>query len=58
MTIVQGGLPRAVRFREEEGTGLLVKAWVNGAGPYTFAVDTGAGGSLLSRRVAVEAGVA
>ena len=57
MTIVQGGLPRAVRFREEEGTGLLVKAWVNGAGPYTFAVDTGAGGSLLSRRVAVEAGV-
>src|SRR5215213_4746746 len=57
MTIVQGGLPRAVRFREEEGLGLLVRAWVNGRGPYTFAIDTGAGGSLLSRRVAVEAGV-
>jgi predicted aspartyl protease len=57
MTVVQGGLPRAVRFREEEGLGLLVKAWVNGAGPYTFAIDTGAGGSLLSRRVANEAGV-
>jgi hypothetical protein len=57
MTNAQGALPRAVSFREEEGLGLLVRAWVNGAGPYTFAVDTGAGGSLLTRRVAVEAGV-
>jgi hypothetical protein len=53
----QARLPRAVRFREEEGRGLLVRAWVNGHGPYTFAIDTGAGGSLLSRRVAVEAKV-
>lgn len=51
------GLPRTVRFREETGRGLLVSAWVNGAGPYTFAVDTGAGATLLSRRVADQARV-
>jgi predicted aspartyl protease len=51
-------LPRTVRFREETGRGLLVSAWVNGAGPFTFAVDTGAGATLLSRRVADEARVA
>ena len=48
-------LPRPIRFREVEGRGLLIKAWVNGAGPYTFALDTGAGATLLSRRVAAEA---
>jgi predicted aspartyl protease len=52
------GLPRTVRFREVEGRGLLVSAWVNGAGPFTFAVDTGAGATILSRRVAEEARVA
>ena len=46
------GLPRVVRFREKEGLGLLISAWVNGAGPYTFAIDTGAGATILSRRVA------
>lgn len=50
-------LPRVVRFREVEGRGLLVSAWVNGAGPFTFAVDTGAGATILSRRVASEARV-
>jgi predicted aspartyl protease len=50
-------LPRAVRFREASGRGLLIRAWVNGAGPYTFAVDTGAGATILSRRVAGEARV-
>jgi predicted aspartyl protease len=48
-------LPRTVRFREVEGRGLLVSAWVNGAGPFTFAIDTGAGATILSRRVAAEA---
>jgi hypothetical protein len=51
-------LPRLIRFREVEGRGLLVSAWVNGSGPYTFAIDTGAGGTLLSRHVANEARVA
>lgn len=31
--------------------GLLANVWLNGAGPFTFAVDTGAGVSLISRNV-------
>src|SRR2546423_15556923 len=50
-------LPAPVRFREESGRGLLVRAWVNGAGPYTFALDTGAGANIISERVAREAHV-
>jgi predicted aspartyl protease len=45
-------LPSPADLRESEGRGLLVKAWVNGAGPFNFAVDTGAGASILSPRVA------
>src|SRR5215210_7586654 len=45
-------LPADVYFRESDGRGLLVKTWVNGAGPFTFAVDTGAGATVLSPRVA------
>ena len=50
-------IPRSVTFRELRGRGLIVKAWVNSAGPYSFAVDTGAGATLLSTRVATEAHV-
>jgi hypothetical protein len=50
-------VPRAVSFRDVEGRGLLVEAWINSAGPFTFAVDTGAGTTVLSQRVATEAGV-
>src|SRR5437764_12203849 len=50
-------LPSPVGFRESGNRGLLVKAWVNGAGPYTFAVDTGAGATVLSPHVAGEARV-
>ncbi|HKR02039.1 MAG TPA: aspartyl protease family protein [Pyrinomonadaceae bacterium] len=50
-----GQLPRTVRFQEVRGRGLLVSVWVNGSGPYTFAVDTGAGATIISRRVAGEA---
>jgi predicted aspartyl protease len=50
-------LPNPVHFREVNGRGLLISVWVNDAGPYTFAVDTGAGATILSRRVADEAGV-
>jgi hypothetical protein len=52
-----GNLPADVSFRESVGRGLLVRAWVNGSGPYTFAVDTGAGATILSPRVAGEARV-
>ncbi|MCA1591209.1 MAG: retroviral-like aspartic protease family protein [Acidobacteria bacterium] len=50
-------LPAPVRFRESEGRGLLVSAWVNGVGNFTFAVDTGAGATILSPRVASAARV-
>lgn len=50
-------VPRPVSFREVGGRGLLVRTWVNGTGPYSFAVDTGAGATILSRRVAAEARV-
>lgn len=59
VAVVKSGkrVPLPVRFREVEGRGILVSAWVNGAGEYTFAVDTGAGATILSERVAQEARV-
>jgi hypothetical protein len=51
-------LPAVARFREVEGRGLLVKVWVNNSGPYNFAIDTGAGASIISRRVAAETRIA
>lgn len=51
-------LPAPARFREVEGRGLLVKVWVNNSGPYNFAIDTGAGATIISRGVAAEARVA
>lgn len=51
-------VPSPVEFREDEGRGLLVKMWVNGVGPMTFAVDTGAGMTIISPRAAARAAVA
>ena len=39
-----------IRLREEHD-GLVADAWINGAGPFVFAIDTGAGVSLISRNV-------
>src|SRR2546421_7304309 len=50
-------LPHPVTFREVYGRGLLVDAWINSVGPFTFAVDTGAGVTLMSHRAASAAGV-
>jgi Aspartyl protease len=50
-------VPRAVYFREVAGRGLLADVWINGTGPYTFAIDTGAGATIVSSRVAGAAGV-
>src|SRR2546423_14043810 len=50
-------LPRPVSFREVRGRGLLVSTWVNGVGPFNFAVDTGAGATIIAPRVAEEAHV-
>jgi hypothetical protein len=39
-----------IRLRDES-TGLLASGWINDAGPFVFAIDTGAGVSLISRSV-------
>jgi predicted aspartyl protease len=52
-----GRLPRLTRLRQTRSHGLVVQTWVNGSGPYSFAVDTGAGSTILSERVASEARV-
>jgi len=36
---------------------LLIDTWINSAGPFTFAIDTGAGITIISPRVAREAEV-
>jgi predicted aspartyl protease len=51
-------IPYPASFREIEGRGLMAKVWVNGAGAYNFAIDTGAGTTIISERVASEARVA
>src|SRR6185436_8875861 len=43
------GLP--VRLKQSSGRGLLTDVWIRGSGPFTFAVDTGAGVTLVSRSV-------
>ncbi|MFZ0751761.1 MAG: retroviral-like aspartic protease family protein [Pyrinomonadaceae bacterium] len=43
---------RPVRLREVRGRGLLADVWVNSFGPFIFAVDTGAGATLVSPRLA------
>ena len=50
-------LPRKVSFRDINGRGLLVRTWVNGVGPFNFAIDTGAGATIIAPRVAEEAHV-
>jgi predicted aspartyl protease len=50
-------VPRPASFREVPGRGLIVRTWINSAGPFNFAIDTGAGATLLSPRVADEARV-
>ncbi len=50
-------VPRPASFREVPGRGLIVRTWINSAGPFSFAIDTGAGATLLSPRVADEARV-
>src|SRR5437588_12726345 len=49
-------LPHPAAFREVSGRGLLITTWINSQGPFTFAIDTGAGATRLSQRVAEEAG--
>ena len=40
-----------IRLKDERERGLLAQGWINGAGPFVFVIDTGAGVSLVSRNV-------
>jgi hypothetical protein len=42
-----------IRLRDD-ARGLLASGWIKGRGPFVFAIDTGAGVSLVSRRVVAE----
>lgn len=46
----------SVRLRDGRD-GLVANTWINGKGPFTFAIDTGAGVSLINRSVADRAGL-
>jgi len=46
-----------VSFREVSGRGLLTTVWINSSGPYSFAIDTGAGATLVSTRLAAQLGL-
>ena len=50
-------LPTPVRLREAKGRGLLTQAWINGHGPFTVAIDTGAGLTILGQGVAAAVGL-
>ena len=49
--------PRPARFRLDRDRGLLVTAWVNGRGPFVFAIDTGAGMNVVDERLVNAAGL-
>ena len=59
LTTVQIGTTRPVapvRFREDR-RGLIVDAWINNSGPFTVALDTGAGTSIITSTVVQRAGL-
>lgn len=46
--------PSPARFRVEADRGLILRVWINGRGPYLFALDTGAGMNVIAQRVVAE----
>ena len=56
--LLRGGSVDAVvapiKLRDADA-GLTATGWINGAGPFVFAIDTGAGVSIVSRRVVDQA---
>ena len=48
---IQSGSSLPVTFRSSKDRGILVDLWIGQAGPFVFALDTGAGISIVSRRV-------
>lgn len=52
---VSDTFPRPIKFEDDRSGGLLTDVWIDGAGPFTFAIDTGAGLTIITRRVAAQA---
>lgn len=52
--VVRVTVPQPVSF-DETDRGFIADVWINGTGPYAFAIDTGAGGTLVSESVAAAA---
>lgn len=50
-------IPSPVEFSEDQQRGLKIMTWVNGVGPFTFVIDTGAGITIISSKVAAQASV-
>src|ERR1700682_3758123 len=50
-------LPLPAQFQLQKESGLLLRVWLNGSGPYIFAIDTGAGLNVITERVAGDSGV-
>ena len=50
-------MPHPARIRVERDRGLLLQGWINGRGPYVFAVDTGAGLNMITAQAAAAAGL-
>jgi len=46
-----------VKFKGTRDRGLVVDIWIGDAGPFAFALDTGAGISLVNRRLTAAAGL-
>lgn len=51
---IVASMPLPARFRLRKETGLLIRIWLNGSGPYIFAIDTGAGLNVITERAASE----
>src|SRR5512138_2642577 len=54
---IQAGTANAisVRFRDSRSRGLLIDVFVDGRGPFVLALDTGAGISIISRQMSINA---
>lgn len=52
---VPTSVPRPIEIREARGAGLLLRVWLQGRGPFTFALDTGAGCNIVTSRTALAA---
>lgn len=48
-------VPLPAYFQFEKERGLLLRVWVNGKGPFVFALDTGAGLNVIADRVVTSA---